>query len=133
MTAIAVIEEITFSADNAKENTLTVYRELLAQPLQITHRLDQVTSGLLVLSKRPAFQSYFNMLLERRHVEKTYYALVEEEVQESCGKGRGISVGRYSLWIQDSRRPPMVFFFFLFLSLFLFLSSSLCLITSIQQ
>lgn len=46
-------------------------------PLLITHRLDQVTEGVLVLGKTPEFVARFNALIRRddRAVRKWYRAL----------------------------------------------------------
>ena len=47
------------------------------RPLLITHRLDQVTEGVVVLGKTPEFVSRFNALISRgdNSIRKFYRAL----------------------------------------------------------
>lgn len=64
-----------------------VTRLQIAYPDALTvHRLDQVTSGLMVLARGKAMQSALSMLFERRQAEKRYHALVEGLVQENAGE-----------------------------------------------
>lgn len=50
------------------------------------HRLDQVTSGLVVFARGAAMQRALSMLFERREVEKRYEALVEGVVEADAGE-----------------------------------------------
>ena len=56
------------TVDNLYENCLHMTgRAIEARgPLRVTHRLDQPTSGGLVLAKTKAFCSHFNQLLSER-------------------------------------------------------------------
>jgi 23S rRNA pseudouridine1911/1915/1917 synthase len=65
------------SVDNAVENSLTQVARARNLDLQITHRLDTLTSGLIVYSKNPQFVKNFNSQIQNRNVEKKYVALVE--------------------------------------------------------
>ena len=65
------------SVDNAIENSLTQVALARNIDLQITHRLDTLTSGLIVYSKTPQFVKNFNVQIQNRNVEKKYVALVE--------------------------------------------------------
>jgi len=65
------------SVDNAIENSLTQVALARKIDLQITHRLDTLTSGLIVYSKNPNFVKNFNIQIQNRNVEKKYVALVE--------------------------------------------------------
>jgi 23S rRNA pseudouridine1911/1915/1917 synthase len=65
------------SVDNALENALTQTSLALKIPLLVTHRLDTLTSGLIVYGKKKSFVKNFNIQMLERHVQKTYIALVE--------------------------------------------------------
>lgn len=65
------------SVDNAIENSLTQTEQALQTKLQITHRLDTLTAGLIVYAKNVAFVKHFNIQMQNRLVEKKYVALVE--------------------------------------------------------
>ncbi len=51
----------------------------------IVHRLDQATSGLLLLARGPAMQRALGNLFEKRQVDKRYEALVHGLVSPSQG------------------------------------------------
>jgi 23S rRNA pseudouridine1911/1915/1917 synthase len=49
----------------------------------IIHRLDRVTSGVMVLAKKKSILVEFNHLFSNRNVQKTYLAIVEKEPQKN--------------------------------------------------
>ncbi len=65
------------SVDNKIENALTQLSLSLNSTLLITHRLDTLTSGLIVYAKTNQFVRAFNLQLQNHHIEKKYCALVE--------------------------------------------------------
>ncbi|MEK6628298.1 MAG: RluA family pseudouridine synthase [Bdellovibrionota bacterium] len=65
------------SVDNVIENSLTQLSLASGVPLFITHRLDTLTSGLIVYAKNTAFVKSFNKQLQEKTIEKKYVALVE--------------------------------------------------------
>ena len=65
------------SVDNVIENSLTQVAQALQTELQITHRLDTLTQGLIVYAKNSEFVKQFNLQMQNRGVEKKYVALVE--------------------------------------------------------
>ncbi len=68
------------TVDNFLENTKYHLEQVKACPLYVTHRLDTLTEGLLLLAKTPSFQSAFNRLLAEGRVEKEYEALTRSLV-----------------------------------------------------
>ena len=60
-------------------NTLTaVLRERYPEePMQIAHRIDRETSGVLLVARTPNAASVLSSAFERREVQKTYLALVK--------------------------------------------------------
>lgn len=71
--------------DNAIENSLTQVSRARKYPLFITHRLDTLTSGLIVYGKKPSFVKSFNLQLQERSITKKYAAVVES-TQNLIGK-----------------------------------------------
>ena len=65
------------TADNALQNALTQMGLTRKTTLFITHRLDTLTSGLIVFGKKQSFVKSFNIQLQKRIVKKNYVALVE--------------------------------------------------------
>ncbi len=65
------------SVDNVIENSLAQTSQARQVPLFITHRLDTLTSGLIVYSKTKQFVKSFNKQLQEKTIEKKYVALVE--------------------------------------------------------
>ena len=65
--------------DNVIENALTQTSLARGYPLFVTHRLDTLTSGLIVYGKKQSFVSSFNIQLQKRLVKKYYVALVESQ------------------------------------------------------
>ena len=65
------------AVDNAIENALT--QVSLAKKIQlfVTHRLDTLTSGLIVYAKKQSFAKSFNIQLQERSICKKYAALIE--------------------------------------------------------
>lgn len=49
------------------------------------HRLDQVTSGIVLYARSKAVQRFWNWQFEQRRVTKTYIAVVEGLVQQDTG------------------------------------------------
>ena len=64
-------------ADNVIENALTQTSLARGYPLFVTHRLDTLTSGLIVYGKKQSFVTNFNIQLQNRQIKKNYVALVE--------------------------------------------------------
>lgn len=53
--------------------------------LYLVHRLDRPVSGLILLAKKPASAAQLSELFKERKVDKTYLALVENEMPETEG------------------------------------------------
>ena len=51
----------------------------------IIHRLDRVTSGVLILAKKKSILVAFNHLFSSRNVQKTYLAIVKNKPQNNKG------------------------------------------------
>lgn len=69
------------SVDNVLEDSLTQASLALKTQLHVTHRLDTLTSGLIVYGKTKQFVKSFNIQMIRRQVQKQYVAIVETTAQ----------------------------------------------------
>jgi len=58
-------------------------KDALPYPLPV-HRLDNPTSGLLLIAKTRIAQTKLNLAFEHKEIQKTYLALVHGEAQETC-------------------------------------------------
>jgi 23S rRNA pseudouridine1911/1915/1917 synthase len=65
------------AVDNIIENALTQTSLAKKIPLFVTHRLDTLTSGLIVFAKKQSFAKSFNLQLQDRTISKRYVALIE--------------------------------------------------------
>lgn len=89
-------------------------RQLGDTPLFLVHRLDKVTSGLLLLAKDADSAAQLSGLFARREVEKYYLALIDRKP----GKKQGAIIGdmqkaRRGQWkLTGSRQNPAVSQFF---------------------
>ncbi|MCK5824569.1 MAG: RNA pseudouridine synthase [Ichthyobacteriaceae bacterium] len=55
-------------------------RETITSPfLGVVHRLDRVTSGVVLFAKKKSALKYFNAQLEAKNISKTYVAIVENK------------------------------------------------------
>lgn len=82
--------------DNAVENVLVDAARALDDALLVTHRLDVVTDGVLVLARDRASQASVNQAFARRLVTKRYAARTS----------RPIETGRYRHHMLPSARAP---------------------------
>ncbi len=69
------------TVDNLLENALAQTSLACKVPLYVTHRLDTLTSGLIVYAKKRSFVKSFNIQLQERSIEKKYVALIETTVR----------------------------------------------------
>lgn len=51
----------------------------------LVHRLDRDTSGLIIFAMNPSAQRHLGLQFERRHLSKTYEAIVEGTIAEDAG------------------------------------------------
>lgn len=71
--------------ENALPFNLNVSEEQDALPFPLpVHRLDNPTSGLLLIAKTRIAQTKLNLAFEHKEIQKTYLALVHGEAPETC-------------------------------------------------
>ena len=69
------------TVDNLIENALTQTSLAKNIPLFVTHRLDTLTSGLIVYGKKQSFVKSFNIQLQEKTTRKKYVALIESSTK----------------------------------------------------
>lgn len=69
--------------DNEQKSALEIMEGKIGTPLFVTHRLDQVTSGVCILAKNKRSCAAVNQSLQSGQVEKTYLAVVTAGVAKS--------------------------------------------------
>ncbi|KAL3894379.1 MAG: hypothetical protein SGPRY_013827 [Prymnesium sp.] len=82
-------------------------------PLQSVHRLDRVTSGLLMVAKSPAAASEVSRLLRERRIHKYYIGLSSRPPSKKQGTVQGdMARSRRSQWmlLRSSERPAITRF-----------------------
>jgi len=63
--------------DRANENHLLSMARIHFQDIQVCHRIDKDTSGVLIFAKNPDSYKHLSMQFQNREVNKTYHAIVQ--------------------------------------------------------
>ena len=92
---------------------VSLAREQLGLELYPVHRLDKVTSGVLLLARDPQSNRLLSMSFAERQVEKHYVALSREKPGKKQGWIKGdMSRGRRGTWLlQRSMTNPAITWF----------------------
>lgn len=88
--------------------------EQLQQPLWPVHRLDKMTSGLLILAKHKIAAQQFYQLFEQHQVQKFYLALSDQKPKKKQGTIKGdMAKARRGTWkLLHSQYNPAITQFF---------------------
>ena len=91
-----------------------VANELNVESLCLVHRLDKMTSGLLILAKRSDVAAEFSTLFEQREIEKYYLAIGSKKPKKKQGTISGdMERSRRASWkLISSKANPAVTQFF---------------------
>lgn len=95
---------IAVQNEAAQQGILPIICEQLnVEKLWLVHRLDKVTSGILILAKTAKAAAIFGELFEQKQIEKYYLALATKKPKKKQGtiKG-GMKKVRDGKWILDS-------------------------------
>ncbi|MGR5488912.1 pseudouridine synthase, partial [Vibrio alfacsensis] len=78
--------------------------------LHLVHRLDKMTSGLLILAKRAEVAAQFSRLFEQRDIDKYYLAIGSKKPKKKQGSIIGdMERSRRSSWkLVNSKNNPAV-------------------------
>ena len=98
-----ISEHNKFEADNAEALVRTHLSEKVKTPfVGITHRLDRVTSGILLMAKRPGTLKTVNQWFENRQIKKTYLAITSSAPEMASG------ILEHHLWTDLEQKKAMV-------------------------
>jgi tRNA pseudouridine32 synthase/23S rRNA pseudouridine746 synthase len=88
--------------------------ELGLQHLYLVHRLDQMTSGLLILAKHPSANRQLSLTFQNRDVEKYYLAISDSKPKKKQGLVKGdMAKTRGGSWklLKTTNNPAITQFF----------------------
>lgn len=85
-------------------------KQLGVPQVWLVHRLDKVTSGLLILALNKATAAYFYQLFENHQIQKTYWALATDKPKKKQGSIVGdMQKSRNGAWkLCHSKENPAV-------------------------
>ena len=78
-------------------------QQLKIEKLWLVHRLDKITSGILILAKTPQAAVMFGQLFEQKRIEKYYLAISAKKPKKKQGAVKGgMKKVRDGKWMLDS-------------------------------
>tara|TARA_R110000751_G_scaffold307866_2_gene433195 strand:+ start:7577 stop:8215 length:639 start_codon:yes stop_codon:yes gene_type:complete len=78
-------------------------QQLKVEQLWLVHRLDKITSGILILAKHPKAAAVFGQLFEQKQIEKYYLAISAKKPKKKQGTVKGgMKKVRDGKWILDN-------------------------------
>jgi tRNA pseudouridine32 synthase/23S rRNA pseudouridine746 synthase len=78
-------------------------QQLKVEQLWLVHRLDKVTSGILILAKHPKAAAVFGQLFEQKQIEKYYLAISAKKPKKKQGAVKGgMKKVRDGKWMLDN-------------------------------
>lgn len=103
-------EGLSFHSEEGAGLVVIVTKQLGYEQLYSVHRLDKMTSGLLILAKRSEVANALSRLFEERKIEKFYLALSMRKPKKKQGwiKGDMGSARRGSYKFLDTKENPAV-------------------------
>lgn len=88
--------------------------QLRVERLWLVHRLDKITSGLLILAKSSQAAAVFGQLFERKSIEKFYLAIASKKPKKKQGSIKGgmakVRDGKWKLTQQTNNLAYSQFF-----------------------
>jgi len=92
-------ENINFHSEDGEFGVVVAVEKLLNQKLYSVHRLDKMTSGLLLLAKSSAVANELSNLFQTQQIQKYYLAISDKKPKKKQGliKG-GMEKSRRSMW-----------------------------------
>lgn len=90
---------ISVHCDDHQKGFAALLIEHFHKPLYVVHRLDKVTSGLMIFAKSAEAAAYFGGLFERKEIEKHYLAISDQKPKKKQGAIKGdMQKSRRSSW-----------------------------------
>ncbi|BFM11860.1 TIGR01621 family pseudouridine synthase [Simiduia litorea] len=105
---------VNFHTESGELGIVELVREYMGTNLWPVHRLDKMTSGLLLLAKSAQAASSFGQLFEQRAIEKYYLAICAGKPKKKQGLVKGdMSPSRRKAWklVPSYNNPALTQFF----------------------
>lgn len=101
---------ISFHKDDQKDGFMSLVQKNLGYKLFSVHRLDKVTSGVILFAKSKAVASYLSSLFRNKEIRKTYVALAKGKPLKKQGliKGDMVNSRRGSYKLLRSLQNPAI-------------------------
>ena len=101
---------LNFHSEESAGLVVLVQQQLGCEQLYPVHRLDKMTSGLVVFALNKATAQRFQLLFEARRVEKFYLAISDQKPKKKQGwiKGDMVSARRGSWMLTKTQINPAV-------------------------
>ena len=81
-----IIEDNPFEANNLEANYRAYLKQKINDPfLGVVHRLDRVTSGVVIFAKKRGTLKTLNRWFEERQIQKTYWAITSRAPEKTNG------------------------------------------------
>jgi len=98
-------ENINFHSEEGEFGVVVAVEQFLNQKLYSVHRLDKMTSGLLLLAKSSAIANALSELFKNQQIQKYYLAISDKKPKKKQGliKG-GMEKSRRSMWKLTSNK-----------------------------
>ncbi|MGB1111821.1 MAG: RluA family pseudouridine synthase [Schleiferiaceae bacterium] len=81
-----ITEDNPFEANNLEANYRAYLKQKINDPyLGVVHRLDRVTSGVVIFAKKRGTLKTLNRWFEERQIQKTYWAITSKAPKEEKG------------------------------------------------
>ncbi|MDN3640014.1 TIGR01621 family pseudouridine synthase [Simiduia curdlanivorans] len=106
--------EVNFHTESGQLGIVELVRQYFGRTLWPVHRLDKMTSGLLLLAKSAEAASAFGQLFEQRAIEKYYLAICAGKPKKKQGLVKGdMSPSRRKTWkLEPTLSNPAITQFF---------------------
>jgi len=101
-------ENINFHSEDGEFGVVVAVEKFLNQKLYSVHRLDKMTSGLLLLAKSSALANELSNLFKTQQIQKYYLAISDKKPKKKQGliKG-GMEKSRRSMWKLTAKRDNL--------------------------
>jgi len=92
-------DNINFHSEDGEFGVVVAVENFLKQKLYSVHRLDKMTSGLLLLAKSSEVANQLSLLFKNQQIQKYYLAISDKKPKKKQGliKG-GMQKSRRSMW-----------------------------------
>ena len=103
-------EELNFHSEESAGLVVLVQQQLQVESLYPVHRLDKMTSGLVVFALNKQTAQRFQVLFESRQIEKFYLAISDQKPKKKQGwiKGDMVPARRGSWMLTKTQQNPAI-------------------------